>query len=133
MPLLDPGPGEIWDRLTILSLKITQKGLDGTPVDHWERERKSLMPLVRMWQVHDGTPEGQFRFEQLLELGAVNGALWQKEDELRFLRDHPSITHQSITADLARVGVAIQRLNDRRAYLVSILNTNAGVVRGSEK
>lgn len=125
MRLVNPGTGEIADRLTILALKI-QAGKDqGKPITHFETEWAALLTKVRT-----RTLNGKW-FEAVLELGAVNAFLWQAEDALRDWRvGHVEQTDMETVAHLA---IRIQALNDRRAALVEQINTEAGDPAEKEK
>lgn len=128
--LVNPGLGDQLDRLTILALKILHKGAQ----EHWVRERNALLAQVR---TRNGVGAA---LEALVELAAVNGALWQAEDDLRALRIalpvgnwDPADYRTDAAADAARAGVRIQDLNDRRAALVDQINALVGDDRGAEK
>lgn len=121
--LHNPGPGEILDRLTILFLKITYGQHAGRDITHWEDELGSLFRSY----VQSKYPAHEF------ELAAVNAALWQAEDEMReYRREHAQGSSEPAETG-AEIGVRIQALNDRRAELVALINTNAGVRRPGEK
>jgi len=141
MRLIDPGPGEVTDRLTILSLKIrtgTESGLD---VSHFVREQTVLLTKIR-----SRTLNGVW-FAQVLDLAAVNALLWQAEDELREWRAKraPQTPDSSglsgvgqgylaaTAADVVAVAFRIQELNDQRAQLVQQINKEAGEASGPEK
>jgi hypothetical protein len=128
MRLVNYGPGEIADRLTILALKVLHGSAAGKPVDHFEKERNALLTQLR------GRELAGSWFEHVLELGAVNAALWQAEDALREYRAADtaltSATHLKPVVDLA---FRIQELNDRRAELVMLINVNTGDHTGMEK
>lgn len=124
--LLNVGPGEIADRLTILGLKIahgTEKGVD---VKHWRDERNALLVKVQ--------PSIDSRWvEHALELAAVNALLWQAEDDLRTLRKDlqqtqqvPGSSYASLLQSAGEVAVQAQALNDRRAELVAQINAAVG-------
>ncbi len=127
MRLINPGPGEVADRLTILALKILFGGQAGKDTAHFERERAALLTKFR------ATDAGKLT-EPLLELAAVNGALWHAEDELRVYRD-AGYNAVGAPEPLAVVTLAfkIQSLNDRRAQLVGQLNQLAGEAPAQEK
>lgn len=119
MRLINFGPGEIVDRLTILALKILYGTDQGKDVKHFEQERNALLPKLPSL-----TPRV---VEHTLELAATNAAIWQNEDLLRSLRTSP------VNGEAALVAHRSQRLNDRRAELVSLININTGDHNGSEK
>jgi hypothetical protein len=139
MRLVNVGPGELTDRLTILALKILHGSEAGKDVAHFETERTALLQQVR-----SRTLNGVW-FEQVLQLGAVNAALWTAEDELRDLRaaeikrlgksDLPlfaTLTEVELRP-IAQVAFRIQALNDQRAALVQQINKDAGEATGQEK
>jgi len=120
--LHNPGPGEILDRLTILALKIVHGQMAGRDITHWVEERDAL----------DNLKVPNIPILRVVELAAVNGALWQAEDDLR--RERTATEHYvSQTAVIAQTAIRIQQLNDRRAALVSLINVNAGVDRPPDK
>jgi hypothetical protein len=124
--LTNPGLGDICDRLTILALKILHGVEGGRETQHWESERASLLAQVRSREL-----TGPW-FEGLLELAAVNAALWRHEDDLRALRLQTELT----VGDRDRVQMVafrMQWLNDRRAEMVHGINKAAGDERGWEK
>lgn len=132
MRLVNFGPGEIADRLTILALKIlvgTEKGKD---VAHFKAEQAVLLAQIRTRSSLNG-----IWFEQVLELGAVNGQLWRAEDELRSKRSYfdakPTPWNNDDTDDVMTIAFRIQALNDRRAQLVHQINTLTGDTNGQEK
>ena len=131
MKLVNYGPGEISARLTILSLKILYGTESGKDVTHFETEQTALLQQIR-----SRTLNGSW-FEQVLQLAAVNGALWTAEDELRGYRaryPRPAQTVRESDGDeVITLAFRIQALNDRRASLVQAINTLAGEHNGSEK
>lgn len=118
--LLDPGLGEITDRLTILALKILHGEAAGKDVAHFVRERNGLLTKVRA-----ATVNGSW-FEQALALGAVNAALWQRTDEQRSYLGLEKLTQVVEWQSAALCGIAIMRLNDERARLVASINAQVG-------
>lgn len=127
--LHNPGPGEILDRITILSLKLTYGALARHDLTQWQEELRALWLLLAVphaWAVSAGL--------NYADLAAVNAALWQAEDHLRALRaEDPSIRLEEWTQDAQRTGFHIQSLNDRRADLVALINREAGLDRPQEK
>lgn len=117
--LHDPGPGDILDRLTILALKIVHGKQAGRDTAPWDAEFGHLIA------VHDGDAIAHLRMAQHLELGAVNSALWQAEDEMRECRRRTgNAAYDAILLQTATsaCGMKIQSLNDRRAALITLLN-----------
>lgn len=131
--LTDLGPGEVLDRLTILSLKIVHGRQKGIVTGLWEQERDKLLQL---WP--DLAPKG-IMAAHYLELAAVNAALWQAEDHIRDLME--GYNHSTggvpggepIMMQAGHVGFRIAKLNDRRVELVNLINMNAGMERPSDK
>lgn len=127
--LTNLGPGDISDRLTILALKILVGQEKGRDVAHFQTEQTALLQQIR-----SRTLNGIW-FEQVLELAAVNGQLWQAEDQLRGYRvaSEGDINRFSELVLVAQCAFRIQSLNDRRAELVTLINANAGENVGAEK
>lgn len=122
MRLVNYGVGEICDRLTILALKILYATEAKKETKHFVDERNALLTQLRSREITGAW------FEFCLELAAVNGRLWQSEDELREFRlggrreDSPM-----------PVAFRIQELNDRRAELIQVINKATGDHLGQEK
>jgi hypothetical protein len=142
MRLINYGAGEITDRLTILALKILTGAAAGKETAHFENERSSLMVKLAA-----RTLNGSW-FAQVLELGAVNAALWYAEDALRGWRSTwaetgpdssglsggPGSGYKTATAAaIVALAFRIQDLNDQRAVLVEAINKLAGDHIASEK
>jgi len=141
MKLVNYGPGELSDRLSILALKIcvsTEKGKDAT---HFRTEQTALLTQIRA-----RTLNGKW-FEAYTALAAVNALLWHAEDELREWRakwkptgpDSTMLTgpgegyKEATASKVAAVAFRIQALNDERAALVQKINEDAGEAVGQEK
>ena len=127
MRLVNPGLGEIADRLSILALKIAHAAQEGKDPTHFVNERNALLTQLRTYALEAGA-------EALFALAAVNAMLWHAEDDLRAWRKADSANLG--TADLAAVAAVafrIQALNDQRADLVRALNKSAGTDLGAEK
>lgn len=130
--LLNPGVGEITDRLTVLSLKILTAQDLGRPIDYFKTEQQGLLTQIRA-----RTLNGSW-FDSVLELAAVNAQIWHAEDQLRLWRasagNGQAIEQVASNAHLiVPLAFRIQALNDRRAELVTLINTNAGEGGGEEK
>lgn len=121
MALLNPGCGEIVDRLTILSLKVLYGEAAGKSVAHFVNERNGLSVKLKGRELNGAW------FEQVLQLGAVNAALWARTDEQRrYLDQYHEPWTKERTLAAAECGVAIMRLNDERARLVRQINELSG-------
>lgn len=128
MRLKNYGPGEISDRLSILALKRLFGGEAGRDLTTFNNEWAILLTEIR-----SRTLNGKW-FEAVLELAAVNSALWHAEDDLREYRDM-GYNAVGIPESLAVVSLAfrIQALNDQRAGLIDRINRDAGEVVVSDK
>jgi len=129
--LVNPGPGEITDRLTILALKLLFGAEAGKDCTLWSTERATLLGMIRT-----RTGNGKW-FEAVLELAAVNAALWHAEDDLRDLRGEVDGLESSAAPvgylQAGRLAFRIQSLNDQRAALVERINRDAGEGGPSDK
>ena len=125
--LTNLGPGDISDRLTILALKILVGREKDRDVAHFQTEQTALLQQIR-----SRTLNGQW-FESVLELAAVNGQLWQAEDAMRQWRTELAISTAQNANEIVELAFRIQSLNDRRAELVTLINSNAGENVGAEK
>lgn len=127
MRLINPGAGEISDRLCILALKIVAGGDAGKDVGHFITEQAALLTAIRT-----RTLNGKW-FEAVLALAAVNAFLWQAEDDLRHLRDVGAARSAEGQEEAGEIAFRIQALNDRRAVLVQQINQEAGDPADKEK
>lgn len=127
MKLVNPGVGEVSDRLTILALKLHYGRHLGRDVTHFEAERAALLA-----KVHAQTLNASW-FDSLLELGAVNAALWHAEEDLRYSRQAPNIGEVVDPVVVMDLAFKIQSWNDRRAELVEQINREAGDSAAKEK
>ena len=105
------GPGDVIDRLSVLTLKIYHKG------ERYEREFAVLTRNAK------GIVEGPDRLDALA-LAAINGELWGHEDQIRRFREQLTAADRMDPdpRDVARIAIEIQELNDRRQELVTRLN-----------
>lgn len=120
--LINFGPGEIVDRLSILALKLTHGQAAGKSVDHFQAEWDALVKYP--------IPFIELPVANVIRLTTVNGLLWQAEDDLRKWRPGLTDYEAHLVADLA---FRIQDLNDQRATLVQTINQVTGTSVGSEK
>ena len=122
MRLIDPGPGELMDRETILLKKIAVATLIGRPVDHFIQELGQVQERLveRIGDRLDRFHQQTYRSA----LSRVNDGIWEAIDNLRgSQRD----------ADAAYWGREAMRLNDERAAVIADLNQACGVDSGREK
>lgn len=131
MRLINPGLGEILDRLSILGQKILFASEIGKSAESFVRERNALVAKINNGGTHkfDLTKPA---LDHLFELAAVNARLWEAEDDLRAIR-HAAKGRETVrdfdTAELLQAGhlaIRIQTLNDRRAELVGLINAGSG-------
>lgn len=122
MRLIDPGPGEFLDRLTILELKIAEAAGRGVHYPHFLAE----FQLVRArlfgaegWGVDERSAAAR---EWHRQLNALNARIWHLVDEL---------LAGSCRDDCP--GKEAQLLNIQRATLIGEINTACGLASGPEK
>ena len=120
MRLVNPGAGEISDRLTILTLKILHGVEQEKDTAHFEKERTTLLTMI-----HSRTLNALW-FDAMLELGGINAMLWHAEDDLRILRQQYERQQLVDTDAVVLIAFRLQRLNDQRAALVQQINKDAG-------
>ncbi len=121
--------------MTILALKILHGTEAGKDTKHFVDERNVLLH-----QIGARTLNGAW-FAGVLELGAVNAALWHAENALRLYRASagggtgPAMGQiQGDVAQVAQLAFRIQDLNDQRAALVEKINKDSGDhIGGQEK
>jgi hypothetical protein len=142
MKLINPGSGEVSDRLTILTLKILTGTEQEKEIAHFEQERSALLT-----KIHARTLNAMW-FDAYTELAGVNALLWHAEDDLRAWRARwedrgpdssglsggPGSGYKAATAEqIVLLAFRVQALNDRRADLVQQINKDAGDEAGKEK
>ncbi len=121
--LLHPSPGEVMDRLSILSLKICHGRSRQVAVAHWEAEQHALLEYL------DHKPWWRPAEAHLFDLAAVNAHIWRLEEELRDLR-----LANVLDVRLAQIASDIQAWNDWRRDLIGQIDRSVGVVQeGPEK
>ena len=126
--LTNLGAGDLTDRLTILALKLLHYGAAGKDTKHLQDERNVLLGKLRGRELN-----GPW-FELVLELGAVNAALWAETDKLREFERGPAEDYTDLHWHaIGSLGISIMRLNDRRAALVDEINKLTGEFLGAEK
>jgi hypothetical protein len=136
MRLLNPSPGEIFDRLSILELKITVAKKKGLEASYFEAEKASLEERMLQWTDglvfdHMGAQEALDKKKEEIStqrntLAAVNGLLWMAEDDARAASENEAFK-------LARLCKQIVKWNDARAGAVRELDRLYGITDGPEK
>jgi len=112
---MNPSPGELVDRKTILRLKIEAGRRRQVDVGHFREELLLIEAALAEWfRKSPGADRGAYD-ATTRDLADVNQQLWRAEDEVRRL---PRSERERL-ADLAKL---IPALNDRRAELVQQAN-----------
>jgi DUF438 domain-containing protein len=121
MRLLNPSPGEVVDRLTILELKIQAANRREVSDVHFQVEKVQLEEYLSRWDREIKKPSLQW--EKIQEswngLVAVNGLLWMAEDQIRETVETEAFT-------LARLCKQVANLNDHRSQLVQKISEAYG-------
>lgn len=120
MSLLNPGPGDLLDRLSVLELKILYSIARENPIEHFVVERDMIL-----LKLNSGYPTGKLVsvLDQILRLAAINGLIWQMIEKTRRVKRLP-----------ANHATKLQELNDGRQALVEgIHKTVTGENRSEEK
>lgn len=136
--LINPGPGDFADRLTILALKIHHGALAGKDTTHFTNERAVLLTKIQAGNGLAGW------VGELVDLGAVNAALWDLTDDLRTIKEWTppasdpnesivTITQTTNLIEAGKIGLRLLSLNDTRAALVAAINQKTGAHLGQEK
>ncbi|MBI4465802.1 MAG: hypothetical protein HY656_00020 [Acidobacteria bacterium] len=115
MRLINPSPGELLDRKTILHLKIEAGRQRQMDIVHFQKELDLIEAALADWLGKNVGADRRAYDEATQELADVNRKLWQAEDEVRQLPRN----ERDRLADLAKL---IPELNDRRADLVQRVN-----------
>lgn len=131
MRLLNPSPGEIMDRITILTLKIDAAQKREMNPAHFEAEKQMLEEKMQFWNAalrSDMAP--QEIWDDIAKhtngLIAVNNLLWAAEDDVRSTSDTEAFK-------LARLCKQIASWNDARAYHIGQFSALYGMQDGPEK
>lgn len=120
MGLMNPSPGELVDRKTILHLKISAGERKKVNVRHFQKELELIEAALGEWFRKSAGADRSAYDAATQGLAEVNQKLWHAEDEVRALDGH----QRDRLAELAKL---IPALNDRRAELVREVNRVFGV------
>lgn len=119
---IDVAPGELLDKITILEIKC-ERISDATKLQNVRRE------LAMLNEVRDqAVPSSSYLDGLVLDLKAVNLAIWQVEDKLRDCEKRQEFGRRFV--ELAR---SVYRNNDRRAAIKRKLNEYLGSAILEEK
>ncbi len=129
--LLNPSPGEIFDRLSILELKINAAEKKRLDASNFQAEKAMLEDALLTWtgwlKEDNVDEETRDKIAQHRNgLAAVNALLWDAEDQVRELPEEEM-------SKLAQLAKRICKLNDRRAELVRGLGILYGAGNQQEK
>jgi hypothetical protein len=118
--MMNPSPGELVDRKTILHLKIAAGEGKRVSVAHFRKELELIEAALADWFRKSAGADGGACEEATRGLAEMNQKLWHAEDEVRALP-------RSERDRLAELAKLIPELNDRRAELVRQVNRLFGV------
>lgn len=120
MRLIDPGPGELIDRETILVLKIKAASAVGKPTAHFEHELAGIRERLEPFRV--ALKPLSVWADALL---SVNQLVWVAIDKLRAAGEDDQLA--------AHWGRNALYGNDERAKMIHKINEECGVSNGQEK
>lgn len=131
MRLLNPSPGEILDRVSILELKIKYGEKKGIDTARFLAEKSLLEEQMQNWNTwlrEDKPPQSAWDTiaQKKNGLAAINALLWETEDMVR-------ATDKTDVQTLAMCCVRVYTLNDGRADLVHELSKLYGADEVHEK
>src|SRR5574341_2558685 len=112
---MNPSPGELVDRKTILHLKIEAGRRKQVEVGHFQKELELIEAALADWFGKHAGADRRACDAITLDLADANQQLWRAEDEVRALP-------RSERDRLAELAKLIPELNDRRAALVQQVN-----------
>ncbi len=135
MKLLNPSPGFVIDRLTILDLKIAAADKRQINKSSFQAEKATLEEYLRSWEaslIDERAYTGRLEWvkDQIAQkktgLVAVNSLLWEAYDNIRELSDLEM-------SKLAHLAKRIAKLTDSRDQLIQNLNELYGAGKIVEK
>ena len=147
MEVINPNPGTCVDRQTILILKIEAgQKKNGVFVKHWADECNAIQDYLEKNFFLLVPKSIQDPYDKLYkELAAVNKQLWDLEDEQRIALAEFESKHGLSATELVPDGLEdlllktgirsfkITKLNNKRAQLVSQINTLFGILPQASK
>jgi hypothetical protein len=121
--VLNPGPGELYDRLSVLKLKIEFGKQRGVNVDEWENEEYEILQTI----VGRDNPKDE---ELIAQLDAVNRNIWVAIDAQKgFAKLDLTIVEEAKLREIAALGLNVMEQNDIRAKLIGEINALYGIER----
>jgi hypothetical protein len=126
--MFDYGPGELYDRLSILRLKIHHAPV-GRDTLHFSLEQQRIMDTLDRLKISPNL------FQLALSLARVNGWLWDAEDQMRQFRQDGVGVNDPVEwyESVALLGLRINKLNADRSELIAEINRVTGHRGGPEK
>jgi len=134
MRVVNPGPGELYDRLSILALKVQYGKEKNIDVSDWEQEEYEVLCAISAHFTVDSSKikvSGSKDNLQLVgELNAVNKNVWVAIDQQREYQkvDLHSASEPTLR-EIARLGLYVMEMNDVRAKLIGEINELYGIKR----
>lgn len=123
MRLINPGPGALTDRMTILTLKSQAAAIRGIPYQHFDEEWQGCMAAMTGWLNKSLLPVKGWD-ELHGELCKVNSQLWTLEASQRDLLKREAGHDEH---DFLLNAIRILELNDVRAGLVAKIDAMFGI------
>lgn len=126
MSIINPGVGDLADRLIVLDLKLTRKESATTEQRaQWAEEKRII--ANKLLDTFDPFSELE-NSVAYCALGSINARIWELED---ILSDYLVVDTDPVA--IANVAVEIKLLNNSRAVYVHELNAEADPERESDK
>jgi len=126
--LLRPSPGACADRQTILRLKIENSARRAVDAMQFEEEDRALRLYLEQNWFSSSNRDWRGEFEKHSSaLLQVNKALWNLEDEIRYLQSLSVEKRGEKIERIVSIAFEIPRLNDERARLVEMINALFGL------
>jgi hypothetical protein len=129
MRIINPGPGELLDRWTILELKIEHARDRGMSWEHFEDELfaiKNILTAVQL-KYQDAFPVWKGN------LSDVNRAVWVATDQQHELFGDEAGTWVKDVKAFAECSLRAVRFNDIRGRMIHHVNEKCGEAVGQEK
>lgn len=126
MNILNPTPGQLFDRLIILELKIAVQRAPHFVAEHDAiRERLAAQALAKPLP-HDVEIEDRVLYTYCMKLRQIHRALWQHQAEVAEAAKDPNAPPNDL-------GVILFRLNQDRVGQIETIDKLLGEYTGPEK
>lgn len=126
MPLLDPTPGQLFDRATVLRLKLDFAQRRGLKAEHLREELRKLDGVMDMMRCGKGPamlPEQRERMEE------IHARMWH---HLGWLDTVAAATPEN-AMPVAQIALDLHALNKERWALIEEIDKANGRFAGKEK